>query len=718
MTRSGLVVGLVAVLSVITSVVTLTVASATGHGLHIAIVNVAVIAGAAAIMSVLLHERTPENNLWRVLLASAVMGPVAVVLLAAIEVQPSPPQLLLGAVWLLDVPLTLTWVLFFGLFPDGHRPVKWWYAAVAIAVTCHAAIATVAWATAPDGSPPPSQGHLPGALVSNVGSTLHLASARASSALTGLLPLAAGLLLLWRYRLAGPVFRQQIRVGAAALLTTVVLELALFTLPGSSSWPVRVTVSITAVGIGLLGVAAALLRWRLWIVDQALPRAVVLSACSAGVTAVIVTVAVLATGGVGTTQVQGAVLLAVLVSVLVQSYSRRLEPWVRRLVYGERPGGFAVLVGLADGLTGLDMETAAARIADATRRGLSAPWAVLWFPTARPRVFRLAADSGEVTPAVVVHWEIDPGDSRGARLLGLAEDRRLLPEDTAAVAVLSADGGPWGLLAVGQRRGEPLTVGDLELLNAITREASLAYVNRRLVDEVASSVQELQARAVQLQQSRQRLVAAQDEERRRIERDLHDGAQHDFVALAARLRQLAKGPPVANAVLEELADEAEQAVFSLQDLARGIYPSVLTDRGVEAATRSYIGRLPLDIGLHVSPETAKRRWPPEVEVALYFVVVESLGNSRKHAAATKATVTLAEQDGKVVLEVHDNGTGFDQRRVAEGSGLQHMADRMAAVGGWLVVTSQPGAGTWVTATAPSSRGAPDAGQRPVADSRR
>jgi signal transduction histidine kinase len=693
----------VAALSVVTGVVAMAVAGASGHGLPVAIINVAVIAGAAAAMSVLLYERTPNNNLWRVLLASAVIGPAAVVLLAAAQMQTQPPRVLIAAVWSLDVPLTVPWVLFFGLFPDGHRPFRQWPVVVTAAVIFHALVAAVAGLTAPDGAAWPLQGHLPGALSDTSGSALHVASARTSSALTGLLPLAAGLCLVQRYRRSGPVVRQQIQVGVAGLLTTAILELALLTLPGTESWPVRIAISVATVGVGVLGVAAALLRWRLWVVDQALPRTVILSACSAAITGGIVAVALLATGSVNARQVQRAVVLAIVVSVLVQGYSRRLEPWVRRFVYGERPGGFAVLVGLADGLSGLDSETAAARIADSARRGLAVPWTALWLPTARQPVFRLAAKVGEVAAAPVMQVDLPIGDEAGdgARLLSDGADRAPFPHDTAAIAILSADTGPWGLLAVGQRRGEPLTDGDAELLNAITREASLAFVNRRLVHEVAASMQELQARAEQIQRSRQRLVAAQDEERRRIERDLHDGAQHDLVALAGRLRQLAKGPPVARDVLEELADEAEHAVFSLQDLARGIYPSVLTDSGVAAATRSYIGRLPLDIVLHITPETTRRRWAVELEVALYFVVVESLGNSRKHSAATTATVTLAEEANSVILEIHDNGAGFDAGKVVVGSGLQHMTDRMAAVGGELAVTSRPGAGTWITATAPS-----------------
>jgi signal transduction histidine kinase len=135
---------------------------------------------------------------------------------------------------------------------------------------------------------------------------------------------------------------------------------------------------------------------------------------------------------------------------------------------------------------------------------------------------------------------------------------------------------------------------------------------------------------------------------------------------------------------------------------------VLTDRGVAAAIRSYVGRLPVDIVLHIAPETARRRWAVELEVALYFIVVESLGNSRKHSAATTATVTLAELANEVILEVHDNGHGFDPGNVVEGTGLQHMADRMAAVGGALAVTSRPGAGTGITARAPAEAStAPD-----------
>ena len=247
-----------------------------------------------------------------------------------------------------------------------------------------------------------------------------------------------------------------------------------------------------------------------------------------------------------------------------------------------------------------------------------------------------------------------------------------------------------------------MTDGDLELLTVICREAELAHDNRLLLGEVAASVEELRERAHELQVSRQRLVAAQDEERRRIERDLHDGAQHELIALAGQLRQLARGPDVPADTLDALADQAEQAVFTLQDLARGIYPSVLTDHGVAAAIRSYVGRMPIDVVLETAPETTRRRWATELEVALYFVAIEALGNIRKHAKARATTVTLAERDLHVVLEVHDDGIGFDQGVVGARSGVQHMCDRMAALGGTLEVESRPGAGTWVTATVPST----------------
>jgi signal transduction histidine kinase len=392
----------------------------------------------------------------------------------------------------------------------------------------------------------------------------------------------------------------------------------------------------------------------------------------------------------------------VVVTVLVQGYSRRLEPWVRELVYGKRPGGYAVLVGLANGLAGVDDEAAANRITDAARRGLAVPWAALWSPTARSGIYRLSASVGDVQAPEVAKFPDELLRTHPARLLAPDTERASVPPDSAALAVLSGQAAPWGVLVVGQRRGEPLTDGDLELLTVICREAELAHDNRKLLGAVAASLEELQERAQQLRISRQRLVAAQDEERRRIERDLHDGAQHELITLAGQLRQLARGPDVPAHTFDALADLAEQAVFSLQDLARGIYPSVLTDHGVAAAIRSYVGRMPIDVVLEIAPETIRRRWATELEVALYFVAVEALGNIRKHAKARATTVTLAERDLHVVLEVHDDGVGFDPASVDARSGMQHMSDRMAALGGTLVVDSRPGAGTWVTATVPST----------------
>ena len=443
------------------------------------------------------------------------------------------PEALIGAVWLVDVALAVSWMLFFKLFPDGHRPIQRWRTLVLGSALVLTSVSVVAWLSSPEGAALPVPGHLPGTVSAVEGGGLHAAASQTASVLVGVLPLAAAVCLLLRYPRSGPLVRQQIRVGAAGLSAGVLLEVALlWTLPGVEAGKVHFAVALVAVAVGAFGVAAALLRWRLWVVDQALPRAVVLGACSAGFAAAIVLVATIATGGLRREQVQGAVLAAVLVTVLVQGYSRRLEPWVREIVYGKRPGGYAVLVGLADGFGGGRRRCGTGRIADAARRALAVPWAVLWVPTARPGVYRLAAKAGDVEAADVVSLgEEAPRGPSGAT----AHARRAalwLPGDSAAAAVLSAAAQPWAVLVVGQRRGDPLTDGDLELLTVICREAELAHDNRVLLGEVAASLEELRDRAHELQVSRQRLVAAQDEERRRIERDLHDGAQHELIALA------------------------------------------------------------------------------------------------------------------------------------------------------------------------------------------
>jgi len=691
----------IAVASVSTSVAALVISTRSAHPLPVAVVNVAVIAAAAATLAVLLHEKSRENALWRVLLASAIVGPVAIVVLAVAADQHSPPPWLTATAWTLDVPLTLVWVLFFGGYPDGRRPVHAWVWLVAAATALHLSVALYAWSTAPGGGGWPVQGHVPWQAPQMTEPELHVIAARTSIALSGLLPMLAATFLIMRYRRSGPVVRQQIRVGAIGFVLTVAIEVGLLTLPGSASWPARTTASVVAVGIGVLAVASALLRWRLWIVDRALPRAVILSGASAATTALIVIVAVAWTGRLGAGQVQGALPAAVVVSVLLQGYSLRLEPRVRHLVYGDRPHGFAVLIDLADGLTQLNSDQAARLIADATRRGLAVAWASVWLPAATPGEFELAGASGGAEPKRVLRAGAAPQLAiPGVHLLGPDDDRDPLPHDTAAFAVLATADGVWGLLAVGERARDPLTRGDMELLEAIGAEATLAQENRVLHGEVEARGQLLQERANQLRESRRRLVAAQDEERRRIERDLHDGAQHDLIALAGRLHQLARRPAVAPGDLAELAAQAEQAMFNLQDLARGIYPSVLTDRGVAAAIRSYVGRLPFLVCLEVAADVAARRWHKDLEIALYYVAVEALGNSRKHAEATEATLSMECADSQVVLRIVDNGKGFEPSDLAEGSGLQHMADRMAAVGGSLSVTSHPVTGTSVSARAP------------------
>jgi signal transduction histidine kinase len=301
-----------------------------------------------------------------------------------------------------------------------------------------------------------------------------------------------------------------------------------------------------------------------------------------------------------------------------------------------------------------------------------------------------------------------------------SELRLLWPETiAAAVAPLVAGEELVGLLACGERGGDPLGERDLELLALIAHEAALALRNLRLEAQLRERLALIEEQADELRRSRQRLVGVQDEQRRRIERDLHDGVQQQLVALAARLRRASIATPAdAHRLLERLAGEAEAAVFALQDLARGIFPSVLADQGLTAALRTQAARMPIAVRVETDPNLAGRRFERELEAALYFVALEALANVQKHAPGSAATVSLrSARDGRsVVLEVHDDGPGFERRARSTGTGLQNMRDRVAAIGGRLEIDSRPGAGTWLRAETPIA--APVIALQPDADSLR
>jgi signal transduction histidine kinase len=210
---------------------------------------------------------------------------------------------------------------------------------------------------------------------------------------------------------------------------------------------------------------------------------------------------------------------------------------------------------------------------------------------------------------------------------------------------------------------------------------------------------ELTAQVTELQDARSRIIAAADDERRRIERDLHDGAQQRLVALALNLRmaeqRAADGDPAAVDLIRGAGEEAQLALKELRDLARGIHPAILTNRGLPAALEDLASRATLPVEVVATPD---ERLPGPVEAAAYFVVSECLANIGKHANAETAMVSVTAQDGHVTVEVSDDGMGG--AALDGGSGIQGLADRVGALSGSLAVDSPPGSGTRVTAVIP------------------
>jgi len=365
----------------------------------------------------------------------------------------------------------------------------------------------------------------------------------------------------------------------------------------------------------------------------------------------------------------------VVVAVAFQPVRARVQHLANRLVYGRRATPYEVLAEFAERTAGTyATEELLPRMARILAEGTGALRADVWL-----RAGGVLRDEATWPPG-----EPPFGETRSGA------DGRLAVPGADRVLPVRHQGEVLGALSVGKRPGESLTPAEGKLLADLAAQAGLVLRNVGLWEQLTARLEEIRA-------SRQRLVAAQDAERRRIERDIHDGAQQQLVALAIKLN-LTEGligtdPDGERELLAEAREEAVATVEDLRDLARGIYPPLLAGEGLAAALRAQAAKSPVPTSVDAGEIG---RYPQDVEAAVYFCVLEALQNVAKYAGASSARVRLEASGDQLRFEVADDGVGFDPGAKAFGTGLQGMADRLSAHDGTLDVRTRPGAGTVVT----------------------
>jgi len=297
-----------------------------------------------------------------------------------------------------------------------------------------------------------------------------------------------------------------------------------------------------------------------------------------------------------------------------------------------------------------------------------------------------------------------------ARVSGRPWARVWLPEllprnDDAAlrIAPVGISGELLGLIVIERAGSEERLATEADgTLEELVREVGAALKKQRLDAALRDSMDQLRRQAQDLQASRARIVAAADAERRRIERDLHDGAQQYLVAIAVKaglIRDLAgRDISRSSVLLDELASDTQSALDELRSLAHGIYPPLLSSAGLPEALAAACRRAALPTALEAAD---LRRYAPQLEAAVYFCCIEALQNAAKYAGSgASARVKLWEEEGGLLFEVRDDGVGFDATNSRPGVGLTNMSDRLGAVGGRLTIESEPGKGTRIKGAVP------------------
>jgi signal transduction histidine kinase len=646
---------------------------------------VLVTAGAFGLLGGLVVARRPNSSMgWLMLLISLCSGGIGLADAYATVALFAHPGSLPGGdfaawvgAWIWAPALGLLTTVLLLLFPDG-RPLspRWrlvvWTSVAAIA-TVLLSFAVGMWGVPGKvllrGTPQPQPLYQ---------ATLEVGIIAAGACMVG------GLVsLVLRYRRGAVDERQQLKwvvAGAFVLAPDAVLSFGFVPLPAIVLQPfLAVSVAVFPTTI-----AIAILRYRLYDIDLVISRTLVYGSLAVFITAVYVAIVV----GIGTLVGSGgkpnlalSIVATAIVAVAFQPVRERLQKVANRLVYGKRATPYEVLSEFSERVAeSYAADDVLPRMARVLAEGTGAAQTDVWLRSGS--VLRQAAS-----------WPERSEPSEPSRIVGDSLPQMLGAERAVEVR---HQGELLGALTVSKRQGESLTPVEEKLLDDLGHQAGLVLKNVGLTAELLQRLEDLRA-------SRQRLVAAQDEERRRLERNLHDGAQQNLVALKVKLglaeMMAAKDPTRAKELIRELKSDADEALETLRDLARGIYPPLLADKGLADALGAQARKATLPVEVQAN---GIQRYPREIESAVYFCVLEALQNVQKYADAHYAVVRLRVANGTLRVEVEDDGRGFDPARSPRGSGLQNMEDRLDAIGGALEIASSPGLGTVVSVTVPST----------------
>ena len=474
--------------------------------------------------------------------------------------------------------------------------------------------------------------------------------------------LAGAVLLVLRYRSADVRTRRAMRWLLAPVALLPIPVVAQILLAGDADVIISLCWAAVIVGFMVAPALGSCSRQGLN-VDRVVRRSIVYGLLWTSIALVYVIVAATAGAAAGTLLPVGwAVAIGLIVAIAFQPVRTRLEGLADRWVFGAKTDATQLVVGLGESLAGTyDLDTLLPRMRATLEDGMGLRWV-------RIRLLPRAAESEPPNP----------------------------DQPPLLTVPIEVDGERIGLIECGPKLSGHLTSADTAILETFARQAGMAVRNVRLKEE-------LEHQAALLRTSRARIVHAQEQERRRIERNIHDGVQQDLTALiglAGHARQeFEHDPDAVGDDIEAMQEGLRRVLADLRDFAQGIHPSVLSDRGLLVAIETLAGRHPVPVAIRADASLRALRLPDELEGAAYFTIAEALANTLKHSRADRLDVELRENGDRLIVRVSDNGDGFDAA-AARGTGLTNLRDRVAAVGGALQIDTSPRAGTTVIAEFP------------------